>query len=181
MRGNAGRAVLPWSYSRDCAVSLHPRMMRAGICAVLWRWWNDLGMQCCLRMQQVLTDAVMSPAAEQNPLNPQTSSLIINCIAHFIHQLVPKAAVRLQSGNGILAPLKKEKRAWHGISMGQLVGSPGLSPQAEKHRPVWFTSSPRGFPVDSSCLEVFKAKLDKAWSNLGCGKVSLPRAGVGMG
>lgn len=42
-------------------------------------------------MQQVPVDAVMSPAAEQNPLNPQTSSLIINCIAHFIHQLVPSA------------------------------------------------------------------------------------------
>lgn len=43
-------------------------------------------------MQQVPTDALMSPAAEQNPLNQQTSLFIINIIAHFIHQLFTGAA-----------------------------------------------------------------------------------------
>lgn len=42
-------------------------------------------------MQQVPTDALMSPAAEQNPLNQQTSLFIINSTAHFIHQLFTSA------------------------------------------------------------------------------------------
>jgi len=42
-------------------------------------------------MQQVPADALMSPAAEQNPLNQQTSLFIINITAHFIHQLFTSA------------------------------------------------------------------------------------------
>lgn len=87
-----------WYFFSEChhaerggsrAVPIHD--IQSKLVVLLLGWLNDLGTQFSLQMQQVPKDALMSPAAEQNPLNQQTSLFIIHIIVHFFHQLFANA------------------------------------------------------------------------------------------